>query len=65
MSKSPNIKVDSDSNLTKYIDGEITDKNELEAFKQALAKNSDLQARTNEMINIKENIHIRSIFHFI
>ena len=46
MSKSPNIKVDSDSNLTKYIDGEITDQDELEAFKQALAKNSDLQART-------------------
>ena len=56
MSKSPNIKVDSDSNLTKYIDGEITDKNELEAFKQALSKNADLQARTNEMINIKSQI---------
>lgn len=56
MSKSPNIKVDSDSNLTKYIDGEITDQDELEAFKQALAKNSDLQARTNEMINIKSQI---------
>ena len=56
MSKSPNIKVDSDSNLTKYIDGEITDQDELEAFKQALAKNSDLQARTIEMINIKSQI---------
>ena len=56
MSKSPNIKVDSDSNLTKYIDGEITDKNELEAFKQALSKNVDLQVRTNEMINIKSQI---------
>lgn len=56
MSKSPNIKVDSDSNLTKYIDGEITDQDELEVFKQALAKNSDLQSRTNEMINIKSQI---------
>ena len=56
MSKSPNIKVDSDSNLTKYIDGEITDQDELEAFKQALSKNADLQTRTNEMINIKSQI---------
>ncbi|MDB9740314.1 hypothetical protein OAA87_02530 [Amylibacter sp.] len=56
MSKSPNIKVDSDSNLTKYIDGEITDQDELEAFKQALSMNADLQARTNEMINIKSQI---------
>ena len=56
MSKSQYINLDSDSNLTRYIDGEITEKDELEAFKKLLSKNADLQARTNEMINIKSQI---------
>ena len=47
MSKSQYINLDSDSNLTRYIDGEITEKDELEAFKKLLSKNADLQARTN------------------
>jgi len=56
VSKSQYINLDSDSNLTRYIDGEITEKDELEAFKKLLSKNADLQARTNEMINIKSQI---------
>ena len=50
----------SDETLTKYIDGEITDQLLFELFERELSKNSMLQERLQNMIEIK--IQISNIF---